>query len=332
MTTLVLALMAVVAGLAALHWYMLSMPGRSHTGALPPVTDAQRQLARVLRQHVVAVASVPHNTGHPRALEASAVAIEERLRAWDYKPTAHRFTAHGIPVRNIEVVIEPTAGNGVAAGVVETLVVGAHYDSAFDAPGANDNGSGVAALLVVAERLRSHRPARTRLRLVFFVNEEPPHFQYETMGSLVYARALAATGEKVRAMLALETLGSYSDAPGSQRYPFPLGIALPSRADFVAVVGTFGNRPLAAEVTRRLRETTAFPSIGGVAPAIIPGIDWSDHWSFGQVGIPAVMITDTALFRYPYYHTPEDTPDKLDYERLARVTEGIVEVVRGMAP
>jgi Zn-dependent M28 family amino/carboxypeptidase len=167
---------------------------------------------------------------------------------------------------------------------------------------------------------------------VFFVNEEPPHFKTERMGSLVYAKALAATSERVVAMLSLETLGSYSDKPGSQRYPPPLSLALPDVGNFVAVVGALDARSLAVEVTRRFRDNTAFPSIGGVAPRSLPGITWSDHWSFSQVAIPAVMITDTAIFRHEHYHLPTDTPDKLDYERLARVTAGLIKVVREMAP
>lgn len=331
MTTfrIVIALVLVVGLAAATHWYMLQMPGRVHVGPLPPLTAAEKALAVALRADVTAIASRPHNTDHPRELEAAARHIERRLAAMGHASRAQRFMTAGIEVRNIEVVIEPAGPSRGGAGA-STLVVGAHYDSAFDAPGANDNGSGVAALLALAEALRLEAPGETRVRLVFFVNEEPPHFQTEAMGSLVYARALAASGETVRAMLALETLGSYSDAAGSQRYPFPLGLALPSTGNFVAVVGTLGNRPLAADLTRRLRETMAFPVIGGVAPGAMPGIGWSDHWSFGEVGVPSVMITDTALFRYRHYHTPADTPDKLDYERFARVTAGIVRLVVAM--
>lgn len=325
------ALVVVVA--AAIYWYALVMPGRSHSGPLPPITESERDLARVLRDHVEAIASKPHNTSHPQELEASARAIEARLTALGYVPRALGFEASGVEVRNIEVVIEPEAGARPEA--VTAIVVGAHYDSAGDAPGANDNGSGVAALLVLARELKSHVMTATRLRLVFFVNEEPPHFKTETMGSLVYARALAATGERVRGMLALETLGCYFDEPGSQKYPAGLASvlksALPAKGDFVAIVGTPSARALVAEVTRLFRDGTAFPSLGGVAPDAIPGITWSDHWSFGQIGVPAVMLTDTAPFRYQHYHLASDTPDKIDYDRLARVTAGIARVVRGLA-
>jgi len=318
-------------GFAFLYWYTLGMPGRSHAGPLPALTEDERQLAVALRRHVEAIASRPHNTAFPEELEKSARAIEEFLASLGYTPQIQKFDADGVEVRNIEVAIEPESAGAASPEDVSTLVIGAHYDSAGIAPGANDNGSGVAALLELARLMKSHAMIKTRLRMVFFVNEEPPHFQTDTMGSLVYARALAATGEKVRAMLCLETLGAYSDQPGSQKYPPPFGFFLPDVANFIAVVGTLAVRPLAAEVTRRFRESVAFPSIGGVAPGMIERITWSDHWSFGEFGIPAVMITDTAVFRYHHYHLPSDTPDKIDYERLARVTAGLAKVVRGMA-
>lgn len=323
---------ALVACVGAAHWYMLIMPGTPHAGPLPPLTAEERETAAALRRHVDGVASRPHNTAHPEALEASARYIEERLAGFGLKPRAQRFQSSAQDVRNIEIVLDPNDANPSAIAPPATLVVGAHYDSYGDAPGANDNGSGTAALLILAERLKRQRPAVTRVRLVFFVNEEPPHFKAETMGSLHYARALAATGETVKGMLSLETLGAYYDAPGTQRYPFPVGLTLPGEGNFVAIVGQLNVRPFATEVIRVFRETTAFPSVGGVAPGFLPGIMWSDHWSFAKFGIPALMLTDTALFRYPHYHLPTDMPDKLDYERLARVTGGIEHIVRSLAP
>ena len=325
----------VVIALGSVYWYALVMPGRSHTGPLLPLTASEREIAATLRGYVAVIASRPHNTYFPAALEASARAIETTLQSFGYEPLAQTFTAAGVVVRNIEVVIEPIVAVGSTSREFATLVIGAHYNSAGNAPGANDNGSGTAALMVLARELKNHVMISTRLRFVFFVNEEPPHFKTETMGSLVYARKLTASGEKVRGMLSLETLGAYSDRPGSQKYPLGLAkvlpFALPTKGDFVAIVGTPPARALAAEVTRRFRDGTAFPSVGGVAPGDIPGVTWSDHWSFGQFGIPALMITDTAPFRYEHYHQPSDTPDKLDYERLARVTTGILRVVREMA-
>jgi Zn-dependent M28 family amino/carboxypeptidase len=132
-------------------------------------------------------------------------------------------------------------------------------------------------------------------------------------------------------MGALETLGYYSDAPDSQHYPPPLGALYPSTGNFVAFVGTVGARPLVRRAVRDFRSKARFPSVGGTAPAFLSGIDWSDHWSFGEVGVPALMVTDTAPFRYAFYHMPGDTPDKVDYPRFARVTAGLIRVVRRWA-
>jgi len=129
-------------------------------------------------------------------------------------------------------------------------------------------------------------------------------------------------------MLSLETMGWYSDAPESQRYPFPLDWLYPSTGDFVAFVGTLSSRSFVRRAVGAFREVAQFPSVGGAAPGFLPGIDWSDHWAFEQQGFPALMVTDTAPFRYPYYHAREDTPDKLDYSRLARVVTGLEKMLR----
>jgi Zn-dependent M28 family amino/carboxypeptidase len=243
---------------------------------------------------------------------------------------AHRqlFNADGQEVRNIEVVIDPTANSASA----NTLVIGAHYDSYFHAPGANDNATGAAGIIELARLLGDLRgKSSIRIRLVLFVNEEPPYFKTEFMGSLVYAKRLRESGAPVLGMVALETLGFYSDEEHSQRYPWPLGLLYPTTGNFVAFVGLTSSRTFVRRIVASFRAAAAFPSVGGSAPGFIPGIDWSDHWSFEQVGIPAVMVTDTALFRYPHYHTAADTPDKVDYERLARVISGLETVFRQWA-
>jgi Zn-dependent M28 family amino/carboxypeptidase len=264
---------------------------------------------------------------HYAALERSAGYIEATLEELGYTVGRQAFSVAGRSVRNIETEIEPQAADA------PTVVVGAHYDSYGDAPGANDNGTGTAAVLELARLLKSWRPGRTRLRLVLFVNEEPPYYRTPDMGSWRYAKLLSERGEKVRGMISLETLGAFSDAPGSQRYPAPFGLVFPSKANFVAFVALPGSRGLLHEVMASFRRHTPFPSIGGTAPdALVPGVGWSDHWAFGSFGYPAVMLTDTALFRYAHYHLPSDTPEKVDYERLARITKGVERVIREIAP
>ena len=322
-----LVLAAVAAGYGALR-YMMAVPGVPHQGELPPLTPEEGTLAATLKKHIEAIATREHNIAHYDELEKAAVYIEATLGSYGYAVNRQSYVADGKTVRNIDVIIEPQGG--VAAP--EVLVVGAHYDSAATAPGANDNGTGTAAVIELA-RLLGDLKGKTarRIRLVLFVNEEPPYFQTADMGSLHYARALAERKERVVAMYSLETLGFYSSAPGSQQYPPPFGMMFPDRGDFVAFVAMLASRPLLRQTIGSFRSHTAFPTIGGVAPGSVPGIDWSDHWAFAEYGFPAVMITDTAYFRYPYYHQPTDTPDKVDMDKLARVVKGIERVIRDAA-
>jgi Zn-dependent M28 family amino/carboxypeptidase len=208
----------------------------------------------------------------------------------------------------------------------EVVVVGAHYDTAASTPGADDNASGVAAVLELARLAAHRRPART-LRFVFFTNEEPPYFQTESMGSLVYARACRARGDDVVAALSIESVGVFSDAPESQHYPWPFSWFYPSTGNFLAFVGNPPSRELTERATKAFRRYATVGSEAAVLPDSIDGIGWSDHWAFWQVGYAAIMVTDTAVFRNTSYHEPTDTPEKLDYDRLGRSVRGIDAVV-----
>jgi hypothetical protein len=308
--------------------YVTAVPGVPHEGALPALDDGERTTAERLLRHIRAIASRPHNLDHYDELEKAARVIEGELSALGYQPVPQIYQVEGRAVRNLEVTIEPAqpaTGRG-------SIVLGAHYDSYGNAPGANDNGTGTAAVIELARLLSDLRDKTdVRIRLVLFVNEEPPYFKTPDMGSYRYARLLAERREPVLGMISLETLGCFLDQPGSQRYPPPLGLLYPSKGDFIAFVATTGSRDLMRALIGSFRKHTKFPTVGGVAPGFVPGIDWSDHWAFEQFRYPAVMITDTALFRYPHYHRPSDTPDKVDVEKLARVTHGIARVVREMA-
>jgi hypothetical protein len=322
---------SVVGVLLLLTWccalYLTSVPGESYAGPLPNLTEAERATAARIKTHIAAIASRPHNTDHYSDLESAARYIETQLHQMGYTPQRQVFQADGKEVRNIEVVVEPS--NGTQRG---TVVVGAHYDSYGMAPGANDNGSGSAALLELAHifRANSMQPD-ARIRLVFFVNEEPPYFQDTGMGSSEYAKKLAGEDEKLIGMISLETIGYYRDEPGTQHYPFPLGLLYPDNGNFIAFVGMTQSREFVRATVKVFRDQTAFPSSGGVAPGLIPGIDWSDHWSFSNFGYPALMVTDTAYFRDPHYHQLTDLPDNVDAEKVARVTHGMAKVIWQMA-
>jgi Zn-dependent M28 family amino/carboxypeptidase len=305
---------------------MIRMPGDPFHGPLPPLTDDQRLLGEVLRRHVGQLAGVigERNLFRPVQLAEAADYIESVLQKAGLSVQRQRYEVGGKPTDNVEAEVTGAARRD------EILLVGAHYDSVHGSPGANDNATGVAAVLALAEAIARTRPART-IRFVLFANEEPPFFQGPHMGSRVYAQRSRRRADKIRLMLSLETIGYYTDAPNSQRYPFPLNFVYPSTGNFIAFVS---NRTYASVVKRLLasfRRHAAFPSEGGALWESIPGIGWSDHWSFWQEGYPAVMITDTAPNRYPHYHTAADRPDQIDFSRMARVVDGLTSAVHELA-
>ena len=178
----------------------------------------------------------------------------------------------------------------------EIVVIGAHYDSLEGTTGANDNGSGVAALLAIARAFGDKQPVRT-LRFVAFTNEEPPFFQSDDMGSLVYARRCSERNENIVAMLSLETIGYYTDEERSQDYPSGLmDFVFPTTGNFISFVGNIKSRKLLGDVAGSFRQYAKFPSVAAFLPEDIVGVGWSDQWSFWQYGYPAIMVTDTAPF------------------------------------
>jgi Peptidase family M28 len=298
-------------GLAGLAYFMVAMPGRSHAGALPALSGEDRALSLRLRLHVAALAAAERN----RDLETPARYVEAAFSKIGLQPRSQYFESGGRKVRNVE------AGSGA-------IVVGAHYDTVPGSPGADDNASAVAVLIELAALLKNDA---LPVRFVAFANEEMPYFLGPEMGSWAYAGRARSRNEEIRAMFSLEMLGYYRDAPGTQHYPFPLSVFYPDRADFIAFVGDLGARSLVRRSLKLFRHHAIFPSEGLAAPGFIPGVTWSDHWSFRRHGYPAVMITDTAFYRYPHYHLPSDTPDRLDYERMARVTLGLAAMLKELA-
>lgn len=233
------------------------MPGDSYRGQLPLITAQQQSLSGQLRADVQTLAGRigPRNTSHPAALAAAEDFLAASLARTGYLPRWQTYLARHVPCSNIEVVIP-----GVTLPD-EIVLLGAHYDSYMDCPGANDNASGAAAALALA-RLFAGRPHDRTIRIVFFTNEEPPHFWTDRMGSLVYARAAKQRGDRITAMLSLETMGCYSDEPGSQDYPPPFSLMYPSEGNFIAFVGMQESRELIARCVGAFRAGTDSPCEG----------------------------------------------------------------------
>lgn len=305
---------------------MINMPGKSFIGPFPPLSTDENEVRNRLASHVTYLARDigERNVWRYAELEAAAAYIYDSFDKLGYLPVIQDYESEGKTVKNI--VVEQD-GSRLPQ---EIVVVGAHYDTVLGSPGANDNGSGVAALLEIARLLKDKALSRT-VKFVAFANEESPFFYTEEMGSRVYAENARDRGERIVAMLSLETIGFYSDEPDSQRYPFPFSFFYPNTANFIGFVGNLSSRQLVRKSLRAFRHNTPFPSEGVAAPGWITGIGWSDHSSFWRAGYPAIMITDTALFRYAHYHASTDTPDKLDYNRTARVVKGLSHVVQILA-
>jgi Zn-dependent M28 family amino/carboxypeptidase len=300
------------------------MPGKNVSKAAPLSRDevALREELRADVQKLAGEIGERNMWRYPQ-LNAAADFIEISLSHAGLQPRRDSYELHGQACHNIEAEIP-----GVSQKIV---LVGAHYDSVFGSPGANDNGSGVAALLALARRFAGKSPQHT-LRFVAFVNEEPPYFLSGQMGSFVYASRCKGRGDRIEAMISLETIGYFSDAPHSQTYPAPgLGIFYPTVGNFIGFVGNVHSRALLRRVIGLFREHGKIPSEGAALPAFIPGVSWSDQWSFWRNGYSGIMITDTAPFRYPHYHSSTDTPDKLDYGRFTLVVSGMEKVIADLA-
>lgn len=305
---------------------MIFMPGLSHTGPLPPLSETEITLQERLAQHIRTLAGSigERHIWRPQALDAAAHYITATWQHYGYTVTPQPFLAQGQRVANLEVEVP---GTGPSA---ERLVVGGHYDSVPGSPGANDNATGVAATLELARLLVGMRLVRS-VHLVAFVNEEAPFFATEAMGSWNYARRARSRGERIVAMLSLETIGYYTEAPDSQQYPKPFHLFYPRVGNFLGFVGDLSSWRLVRRSIAAFRRHTAFPSEGTAAPRWLKDIGRSDQWAFWQEGYPGIMVTDTAPFRYAPYHTPHDTPEQLDTAHLARVVAGLAQMIADLA-
>jgi hypothetical protein len=321
----------VVAVLVLLWWFGMRMPGKnvSTAGQLSPDEIALREELRANVQKLAGEIG-ERNMWHYAQLNAAADFIEDCFSRAGLRTRRDSYEMRGQACYNIEAEI-PGAQQGTAVSrPPPIIIIGAHYDSVFGSPGANDNGTGVAATLALARRFASAKPKHI-LRFLAFVNEEPPYFLSGEMGSLVYARRCKERGDKISAMISLETIGYFSDAPHSQTYPSPgLGLFYPKIGNFIGFVSNVHSRALLRRVIKLFRKHAKIPSEGASLPAFIPGVSWSDQWSFWQHGYPAIMVTDTAPFRYPYYHSSNDTADKLDYDRFTLVVSGIEKVIEDL--
>lgn len=302
---------------AGIGWLLLAQPVPG--GASPSSVDV---MPLRLREDVATLATRfhPRDWRHTGNLDRCADFVAQRFGAAGAVVEYQGYAVQGREYRN--VIGRFGAGGG------PRIVVGAHYDTYGEMPGADDNASGVAVLLALAELVGAHAPDLA-VDLVAYTLEEPPFFDTPHMGSAVHAASLAAGQSACLGVIVLEMVGFFSDEPGSQGYPSPLlRLMYPGRGDFIAVVSRWDQGGWIRAVKAAMQGTTALPVHSLRSPSFVPGIDLSDHMSYWPHGIPSLMVTDTAFYRNPFYHTPDDTPEKLDYRRMAQVAVAVFEALR----
>ncbi len=291
-------------------------------------TPADTALAAALRRDVemLALSIGPRGYHAPKQYTLAEQFLTKVLTECGYIVTRHAVRSVDNTIANNLIVELPGTTHPE-----RIIVVGAHYDSIERCPAANDNASGVAGVLAVARAFVA-KPCRTTVRFVLFANEEPPHFNMNAMGSQAYARLCRERNDDIRGMICLETIGCYSNEPNSQTWPVDLlKSVLGTTGDFICLIGNAASRDFIKQCSEAFERANTFSQIAAAAPDSIDMINWSDHRGFNEVGYQAFMVTDTAPLRYQHYHAATDTPEKLDYDSMARVMQGIIATTREVA-
>ena len=318
---LLLLLVSLVLIIIFILWYMLMQPVM---GSINKVTNIETFSPLELENTVKTLVEdfFPRNGANPQNMKRCAEYIKAEFSKNNQRASYQRYVIDQKTYYNIIVSFGPEDG--------ERIIVGAHYDSAGELPGADDNASGVAGLIALAKKLAKLKSNQltTRIDLVAYALEEPPYFKTDQMGSAWHAFKMHEEKVAVKLMISLEMLGFYSDRDDSQQYPIPvLDLLYPTKGNYIAIIGLFNQGGITRKAKTLMQAATSMDVYSINAPRIIPGIDFSDHLNYWNEGYPAIMITDTAFFRNHAYHTEDDVPDRLNYEKMADVLSGVLNMV-----
>lgn len=308
----------------ALSFALACAPNVADEGAPNAATVVDPLGPNALRSHVEFLTGLEpaRSFGNPASLERAAQYVADAFEAAGGRVARQAFEVSGSMYSNVRCFFGPEAG--------PRLIVGAHYDSFGDLPGADDNASGTAVLIALASALKSVELTRP-VELVAYALEEPPQYDTQNMGSARHAQLMVEEGVEVHAMICLEMLGYYSDEPGSQSFPVEgMERIFGDKADFLAVVGRPGDQALVDSVHAAMQGTPLRVE-KLLAPVEVTGVDFSDHRNYWAAGFTATMITDTSFYRNANYHSATDTADTLDYGRMANAVQGVRAVVKELA-
>ncbi len=321
-TTIALALLLVAT------WFISTQPlfflaNMSST----PAVDSETLKANVYQLSE----TLPARQGTEENLQATINWIESQLHEYA-KNNAHNNKiyrqSYQVNEENFHnIIVEFLPSNATVDDAY--IIVGAHYDTVHGYPGADDNASGVAALLELARLFFENPQSVTQpIQLVFYTLEEPPFFRTNNMGSFIHAASLRQKSQNINIMIALDMIGYYSDKQGSQHFPLPfLDLFYPDQGNFIAIIGNYANMGTVRKVKHSFKTATDLPVYSFNAPAFVAGVDFSDHLNFWKQGYPAVLITDTSFNRNTTYHTEQDTADRLDYKKMAKVVKALYKAI-----
>ena len=321
---IVVALILVL--LSAAVAFMVNVGEAPYEGELKPLSTEGRTIENNLRESLetLTIKVGARSMNRSGTLEKAAVELENRLRTMGYDPDLQSFPAKGREVRNL--IVDVTNGGSRA----EVVLIGAHYDTYRASPGAHSSGASVAVLLEIA-RLMKGKTLPFTLRLAFLVNGEPPYEGTQASGAVNYAQTMEREGGRIRFALLLDSLGYFSDEPGSQDFPFPLSLAYPGEANFLTAFGTLDQRVVVRDFIALWNRRCQFPVEGGSMPLWFPGMPRGDHAAFDSQGFASIVLSDTGSYRHSDSGTNYDLHTRLDYERLTRIVEGLIKIIPDMA-
>jgi len=309
-------------------WALSASAGAANleAGTVPSKDD----LPKTLKGHVMTLASDigERSVERGRGLDRARAYVIDVLDKAGLHVREQTYTYKGRPAQREVANIIATLPDYTE--LTPPYLVGAHYDTVWGTPGADDNASGVAVLLELAKRAVVD-PLPVPVTFVAFTLEEPPSFGTDHQGSRVFVRNLRDKGQEVAGAIVLEMVGMTKP---DQEYPLALRLAgYPNRGDFIGVVGNSNSKVFGKRVVAGMRQNPALPVetlyvwLNGW---LLPDTRLSDHASFWDVGIPALMVTDTAYFRNPNYHNPGDRPETLDYRFMAELVDSLDRALRSL--
>lgn len=271
----------------------------------------------LVKSHLTALTQTPEFRNHKNLDQLNAIAdyIKQDFSKYGDSTAFQEYNVDGKIYKNVIT--------SFGTQHQKRIIIGAHYDVCGDQQGADDNATGVTALLELARMFKGQK-LNYRIDLVAYTLEEPPYFRTENMGSHIHSQYLKDHNIDVYGMASVEMIGYFKDEKDSQSYP--LGIlswVYGNKGDFITLVKKFGAGDFVNNFRTQFKEANQIKTETFTAPKFVKGTDFSDHLNYWKFGYSALMITDTSFFRNKNYHEPTDTVETLDLPRMTKVIDGI---------